>query len=88
MTWSVYINFIAKKISSNLRLLLKLKDYLSTEHRVQFCKTFIQPHIDYCSTIWGGTSQYCLNRIFKLQKRAVKIIVNYQYDNIANIIYG
>ena len=37
-----------------------------------------------CSTIWGGTSQYNLNRIYRLQKRAVKIIVNYQYDNIAN----
>ena len=84
LTWSIHINFIAKKISSNLWLLSKLKDYLSTEHRVQFFKTYIQPHIDYCSTIWGGTSQYNLNRIYRLQKRAVKIIVNYQYDNIAN----
>ena len=47
-------------------------------------QTYIQPHIDYCSTIWGGTSEYNLNRIYKLQKRAVKIIINYQYDNIAN----
>ena len=62
LTWSIHINFIAKKISSNLWLLSKLKDYLSTEHRVQFYKTYIQPHIDYCSTIWGGTSQYNLNR--------------------------
>ena len=61
-----------------------MKDYLSTEHRVQFYKTYIQPHIDYCSTIWGGTSQYNLNRIYRLLIRAVKIIVNYQYDNIAN----
>ena len=36
LTWSIHINFIAKKISSNLWLLFKLKDYLSTEHRVQF----------------------------------------------------
>ena len=84
LTWSIHINFIAKKMSSNLWLLSKLKDYLSTEHRVQFYKTYIQPQIDYCSTIWGRTSQYNLNRIFRLQKRAVKIIVNYQYDNIAN----
>ena len=63
LTWSIHINFIAKKISSNLWLISKLKDYLSTKHRVQFYKTYIQPHIDYCSTIWGGTSQYNLNRI-------------------------
>ena len=84
LTWSIYINFIAKQISSNLRLLSKLKDYLSIEHRVPFYKAYIQPHIDYCSTIWGGTSQYNLSRIYRLQKRAFKIIVNYQYDNSAN----
>ena len=68
LTWSIHINFIAKKISSNLWLLSKLKDYLSTEYRVQFYKIYIQPHIDYCSTIWGETSQYNLNRIYRLQK--------------------
>ena len=58
-------------------------------HRTQskFYITYIQPHIDYCSSIWGGTSQYNLNRINRLQKRAVKIIVKYQYDNIAKSMY-
>ena len=36
LTWSIHTQFIAKKISSNLWLLSKLKDYLSLEHRVQF----------------------------------------------------
>ena len=56
LTWSIHTQFIAKKISSNLWLLSRLKDYLSLEHRVQFYKTYIQPHIDYCSTVWGGTA--------------------------------
>ena len=51
LTWTVHTEFIAKKIASNLWLLSKLKEYLSTEHRVQFYKTYIQPHIDYCSTV-------------------------------------
>ena len=54
VTGSVHINFTAKKISSNLWLLSKLKDYLSTEHRVQLNKIYIQPHIDYCSIVWKG----------------------------------
>ena len=51
------MQFIAKKISSNLWLLSKLKEFFSLENRVQFYKTYIQPHIDYCSTVWGGTQQ-------------------------------
>ena len=86
LTWSVHINFIAKKISSNLWLLSKLKDNSSTEHRIQFYKTviYVQPHIDYCSTIWGETSPYNLKRILRLQNRSIKIILNYQNDKIAN----
>ena len=56
LTWSIDTQFIAKKISSNFWLLSRLKDYLSLEHRVQFYKTYIQPHIDYCSTVWKGTA--------------------------------
>ena len=81
LTWSIHIQFIVKKISSNMWLLSKLKEYLSLGHRVQFYKTYIQLHIDYCSTVWGGTSHSNLNRIYRLQKRAVKIILDYEYNN-------
>ena len=47
-------------------------------------KTYIQPHIDYCSTVWHGTSHSNLNRIYRLQKRAVKIILNYEYYESAS----
>ena len=32
--------------------------------------------------MWGGTSQINLNRIFRLQKRACKIILDYNVENI------
>ena len=82
LTWSQHIDKICKKITSNLWLLSRIKDYLSRDHRVQFYKTYIQPHIDYCNVIWGGTSQINLNRIFRLQKRACKIILDYNVNDI------
>ena len=45
---------------------------------------YIQPHIDYCSIVWGGTSHSNLNRINRLQKRAIKIILDYEYTDIAS----
>ena len=82
LAWSSHINQICKKISSNLWLLSRIKQYLSVEHRTQFYKTYIQPHIDYCNLVWGGTSQLNLNRLFRLQKRACKIILDYNVENI------
>ena len=45
-------------------------------------KTYIQPHIDYCNIIWGGTSQMNLNKFFCLQKRACKIILDNNVDDV------
>ena len=39
LTWSIRITSISKKISSDLWLLSKLKEFLSLENRVQFYKT-------------------------------------------------
>ena len=83
LTWTDHTNAVAKKIASNLWLLSRIKEYLSTDQRVQFYKAYIQPHIDYCNSVWGGTSQRNLDRIYRLQKRACKIILDYQYENIA-----
>ena len=70
------------KISSNLWILSRLKEYLNIEQRIQFYKTYIQPHIDYFNLVLGSTSQINAERIFRLQKRACKIILDYNVGNI------
>ena len=82
LTWSQHVDKVCKKITTNLWRLSRIKEYLTIPQRVQFYKTYIQPHIDYCNTVWGGTSQVNLNRIFRLQKRACKIILDYNVENV------
>ena len=41
-------------------------------HRVIYYKCFLQPHIDYCCTVWGQSCH--IIRIHKLQKLALRII--------------
>ena len=55
LLFSYHIDKTAKKITSNIWLLSRIKDFLNTEHRVQFYKSFIQPHLDYCNIVWGAT---------------------------------
>ena len=72
LTWSQHVDKVCKKITTNLWLLSRIKDYLTTSQRIQFYKTYIQPHSDYCNTVWGGTSQLNLNRIFVSKSELVK----------------
>ena len=81
LTWSEHIKFLTKKISSNTWLLSKIKRFLSTDHRVQFYKSYIQPHLDFCNIVWGSSSDANKQKIFKLQKRACKIILDFNVDN-------
>ena len=81
LTWSDHIKHLTKKIASSIWLLSKIKKFLSQDHRVQFCKTYIQPHIDFCSIVWGSSSEFNKLKIFKLQKRACKVILDYNVDD-------
>ena len=82
LAWSNHIDNISKKIKTNLWLLSRIKEFLTLEHIVQFYKTYIQLHIDYCNIIWGCTNQNNLNRIYNLQKRACKVILDYNVQNV------
>lgn len=81
LTWSEHIKHLTKKITSSIWLLSKIKAFLSQRHRVQFYKSYIQPHIDFCNIIWGGTSETNKLKIFKLQKRACRVILDYNVDD-------
>ena len=72
---------IIKKIASNIWLLSKIKTFLSQEYRVQFYKSYIQPHIDFCNTVWGSTSESNKLKILQLQKRAIRVILDYNVEN-------
>ena len=70
---------------SNLQLLSRIKECLSTDQRIQSYKPYVQPHIDYYNAIFGGTSQRNLDRIYQLQKKAYKIILDFPYESIASM---
>ena len=57
LSWTEHIKHITKKIASNVWLLSKIKMFLSLEHHIQFYKSYIQPHIDFCNIVWGNTSE-------------------------------
>ena len=62
-----------------LHLLWRIRAYLPTEARVTFYKAYIMPHFDFCSCIWGTSTD--LPKLQKLQKRAIRLIFNLEKSN-------
>ena len=76
LSWSTHIDNLCSTISSKISLLRQLSKYVSIDVQKKFYQGYILPLIDYGSVVWGTTTASNLDRIFKLQKRAARIILH------------
>ena len=63
-----------KKLSRNIFLLYKLRQFVQQKHLHLFFNAHIMSHINYASTIWDGCSQDTFKKLNALHRRAVKQI--------------
>ena len=75
LKWNNHIDNIAIKCSRINGLLNKLKNMLPIHINILLYNTLL-PHINYCILAWGNTS----DRIEKMQKRAVRLIIVSKYN--------
>ena len=81
LNWKEYLNHIYNKINKNLYLLAKIKNLLPVHAKKSFYFAHIYSHLNYGTMLWGpmaGKGQ--MNKIFKLQKRCVRLINNSKFN--------
>ncbi|EDO38679.1 predicted protein, partial [Nematostella vectensis] len=66
---------ICKKVASRIAILRKIRSFLPLAQRKQFYDALIQPIFNYGSAVWSVCNNESLYRIFKLQKRAARVIL-------------
>ena len=76
LTWSVHVNDICCKISRSIGAMNRLKCIIPNQVLLTLYYTMILPYIMYCCIIWGHSANYLVERVLKLQKRAIRIISN------------
>ena len=74
LTWNKHIETMMKKLSRNIFLLYKLRQFVQQKHLHLFFNAHILSHLNYASTIWDGCSQDTLKKLNALYRRAVKQI--------------
>ena len=71
LKWNSHVNKIGNKISQTIGVINKLKHLIPQKTLLTIYNSLILPHINYCILAWGHDS----NRILKLKKKAIRIIV-------------
>ena len=74
-----HIDAISKTISRNIGMLTKLKHFVPENILYSLYCTLILPYINYGVLMWGNTCKTYLDKIFKLQKLAIRTISNSHY---------
>ena len=88
LTWKNHIYAISKTISRNTGMLTKLKHFVPENILHSLYCTLILPYINYGVLIWGNTSKIYLDKIFKLQKWAIRTISNSHYRSHTGLLFS
>ena len=74
LNFKAHVASVSNKISKVVGVLYRLNKILSIDHLNSIYSALLVPHIMYCLEIWYGSLQGNRDRIFKLQKKAVRAI--------------
>lgn len=79
LSWKYHIEGISNTLSRNIGVLNKMKYFVPKRILRSLYYSFIFPYLSYGILAWGNTHKIYLDKLIKLQKRAVRIICNSHY---------
>ena len=75
LSFNAHADKVCKKLASRIAVLRKIRTYLPLPQRIQYYNSIISPVMSYVSVIWSNCDKELLYRVFKLQKRAARVIL-------------
>ena len=79
LDFNVQINSITKKLASKINVLYRIRDQITFDIRKIVYNSIIQPHYDYCSTLYINCTKEQIESMQKLQNRAMRYILKCEY---------
>ena len=81
LTWKPQIDHLCSKISKIIGVLYKIKHFVPPSVLKILYNSLIFCNLSYCNIVWGNTYFTYLNRLFMLQKRAIRLITSSHYSS-------
>ncbi len=86
LCWKSHIN-VKTKMSKSIAILNRTKHILNEKTLYILYCALIVPYITYCVEVWGHTYKTNLNAIYRLQKKAVRIVKRVDYYEPTNNLF-
>ena len=82
--WHEHILHMKEKLNSSIYALRKVKHILNTKHLLVLYYSLVCPYMDFGITLWGSSHISYVNKIFIMQKKAIRIISGAKYNEHTN----
>jgi hypothetical protein len=86
-TLNYHTNILCNKLSKSLFCINKAKNFLTKKALIMLYYALFHSHLTYCPIILSCTSTSNINRILKLQKKAIRTITFNEYNSHTKPIY-
>lgn len=80
LTWKNHIEYVVKKIIRTTGLLCRIRFYIDQSLLIMLYNSLIYPYLHYGNIVWANNYPTRLDRLFKLQKKILRIITFSSYS--------
>ena len=81
LNFEKHISEICRKAASQLNVLKRLKSFVAFDEKTILVQSFIYSNFDYCPLVWYFSSANSLQKIEKIQERALRFLYNDQLSS-------
>ena len=83
LSWKAHVSIICKKLSKTIGVLRRLRNSLPTCVLLSIYNSLFVPYLYQSVLVWG----HAPGRVFKLQKRAIRLIFKLKYNAHTNRLF-
>ena len=87
LKWKEHINAQCMKLSSAVALLRRAKHFVSQNELVRMYNSLVDPYFTYCSIVCNDGHRTNLEKLYKMQKRAARVITSSNYEIRSKTIF-
>ena len=88
LDWSSHIEKLIKKVASGIGAVKQVRHLVPQTTLKSIYQALIQPHFDYCNSVWGNCGSTLQDKLQKLQNRAARVLTFSNYDTNAGHLFN
>ena len=78
LAWTQHISYLQNKLKIAIGVIKRIKPFIPAKIRKTIYHSLFESHMTYCISVWGGVAKTHIEKLFRLQKRCIRVLFGNQ----------